>query len=123
MDKKYRVLFLGLIGNEEDFRERMSKFGVSSPAVEQILQKAPVVLKGGMTLGDARHYADAIQYAGGRVNIKEHGVFEEPKRINRSFEIKPFENFIMCPQCGYKQLKEEVCVKCGNVFDHSSTTL
>jgi hypothetical protein len=113
MNKKYRVVFLGLIEREEDFTSRMSRLGVSSEAVQQIIQRAPIVLKRNMTLGDAREYADAIQYAGGRVNIQEHGFFEKPDRINRLFDIKPLENFTMCPRCGYKQLKEKACVKCG----------
>lgn len=116
MTKKYRVVFLSLISNEQEFRERMSTLGVSSRDVEQIIQKAPVVMKGGMTLGDARHYADAIQFAGGRVNIQEHGLLEEPNRTNRSFDITPFENFIMCPECGQKQMKDEACVKCGHLL-------
>jgi hypothetical protein len=121
MDKKYRIVFLGLLEREEAFRERMSRFGVPANTAELILQKAPVVLKGHMSLKDARQYADAVQYAGGRVNIKEHGLLEESEIINRSVDIKPFENFVMCPQCGYKQLKEEACVKCGNPFEQGKT--
>lgn len=116
MTKKYRVVFLGLLESEEYFRLGMSRLGVSPPAVEQIIQRAPVVIKGEMTLGDARPYADAIQTAGGRVNIQECGLFEEPDRINRSFDIMPLENFTMCPECGYKQLKAKACVKCGFIF-------
>ncbi len=115
-NKKYRVVFLGLIDREADFTLRMSGLGVSPEAVEQIIQRAPIVLKRNMTLGGAREYADAIQYAGGRVNIQEHGFFEKPDRINRLFDIKPLENFTMCPRCGYKQLKEKACVKCGFLF-------
>jgi len=89
--------------------------------VERIINKTPVVLKRDMTLGDARHYADAIQYAGGRVNIQEHGVFEEPEHNERSLDIAPLENFIMCPQCGCKQLKDQACVKCGMVFVKSES--
>ena len=117
MPKKYRVILLGLVEREEDFKLRMSRLGVSREAVGQILQRAPIVLKRNLTLGDARAYADAIQYAGGRVNIQEHGIFEGSDQISRSFDIKPLENFIMCPECGYKQLKEEVCVKCGLPFE------
>jgi hypothetical protein len=69
MNKKYRVVFLGLLEREEDFTSRMSRLGVSSEAVQQIIQRVPIVLKRNMTLGDAREYADAIQYAGGRVVV------------------------------------------------------
>jgi len=113
MNKKYRVVFLGLVESEEDFKQGLFRLGISPATTEQIIHKAPVVLKEGMTLGDARHYADAIQYAGGKVNIKEHGLLEEERRIDKSLNIKTFENFTMCPECVYKQLKAEACVKCG----------
>ena len=116
MNKKYRVVFLGLLEGRENFIQKMSRLGVSPTMVERIISKTPIVIKRDMTLGDARHYADAIQYAGGRVNIQEHGVFEEPEHNEKPVDIAPLENFIMCPQCGYKQLKDRACVKCGMVF-------
>ena len=56
------------------------------------------------------------------MNIKEHGVFDEPEHNDRSVNIAPLENFIMCPQCGYKQLKDQACVKCGMVFVKSESS-
>ena len=120
MIKKYRVVFLGLRENEEDFKREMSKLGVSSETVDHIIQKAPVEMKGEMTLGGARQYAEAIQNAGGKVNIQESGSFEEPDRLEKPFEIKSFESFTMCPECGLKQLKTEACVKCGFRLDERS---
>ena len=109
-------MLLGLRESKEQFQHRMSRLGVSPATVEQIIHNAPVVLKGNMTLGDARQYADAVQNAGGRVNIQEHGLFEEPERINRSLDIKSLGNFTMCPECGFKQIKAETCVKCGSIL-------
>ena len=113
MDKKYRVLFLGLKGNPENFKEGMTKLGVDVAIVDRIVRKAPVILKGDMTLGDARKYADAVSHAGGRVNIQEHGLFDEPMRSSRPLDIKSLGKFIMCPECGYKQLKGALCERCG----------
>lgn len=121
MDKKYRVVFLSLVENEKDFQQEMSKLGVDPPMIEQILNKAPVILKGGLTLEDARSYADAIQQAGGRVKVQEHGGSEEQEQINTVLDIKPLESFTMCPECGFKQLKQEACVKCGFVFREEET--
>jgi hypothetical protein len=121
MYKKYRIIFWGLLDRGENFRARMYKLGVSPDAVEYIIQKAPIVLKRNMTLGDARQYAEAILYAGGRVYIQENGIFEESCRTNRTFSIQPLENFTMCPHCGYKQLKEEACAKCGSPFRQVGT--
>lgn len=117
MNKKYRVVFMGLLRSEEDFKQKMSGLGVSLETAELIIRKAPVVLKENMTLGHARQYAEAIQDAGGKVKLQEHGFFEEPERKDRPFFIKPFEHFIVCSQCGYKQLKVDTCVKCGFVLE------
>jgi ribosomal protein L32 len=115
------VLFLGLVGNEEAFKTRMSNLGAPAAIVDLMISKAPVILKGGMTLKEARQYADAVQFAGGKVNIQEQGLFEEAETMNRSQHIKPLEDFIMCPECGYKQLRERSCVKCGYKFDGETT--
>jgi len=40
-----------------------------------------------MTLRDARQYADAVQEAGGRVMIQEHGYSEEPMHISHTSSI------------------------------------
>ncbi len=89
---------------------------MSSSVVGKMIEKAPVILKGDMTLGYARQYADAVQHAGGRVNIQEHGIFEEQNLSNRSFDIKLLDDFTMCPECGHKQLKAEECVRCGHIY-------
>jgi hypothetical protein len=117
MDKKYRIVFLGLLKNREDFADAMSRLGVSPLTVDEMIQKAPVILKRDMTLREAREYADAVQFAGGKVNIQEYGFFEDPGRFHKSLDIEPFENFTACPECGHKQLKGESCVKCGFVFN------
>jgi len=116
LDKKYRVVFLGLKVNKENFRQNMTGLGVRPSTIEQMIKKAPIVIKGEMRLGDARKYADAIQDAGGKVQIQEHGLFENTRSNNKSLEITPLGQFTMCPECGHKQLKENTCEKCGFVF-------
>lgn len=114
MIKKYRVVFLDLQESKERFKEGMGRLGVSSAVVDHMIQIAPVILKGDMTLGDARQYAGAVLEAGGRVNIQEHGLFEESKQPGSAVSIRPLEHFTMCPECGFKQLKGQDCVKCGS---------
>ena len=113
MNKKYRVVFQGLTVEKDDFKADMARLAVPAEAVDMIIKKAPVVLKEGLTLADARRYADAVQEAGGRVMIQENGFFEESRRINRAVSITSFKEFTMCAECGFKQPKGEVCVKCG----------
>jgi ribosomal protein L32 len=111
--KKYRVVFMRIVVSEREFKERMSHLGVSMSASEMIIEKAPVILKEGMTLRSARRYADAIQRAGGLVKLREQGFFKASEKFHDPLQIEPLESFTMCPQCGYKQLKAEICVKCG----------
>ncbi|MBN2123742.1 MAG: hypothetical protein JW821_05595 [Deltaproteobacteria bacterium] len=114
MTKKYRVVFLGLLKGPDDFKQAMAGFGVPPATAETIIENAPMILKGEMTLGKARQYAEAVQSAGGRVNIQECGFFQEPERVNRRTDIKSLNHFTMCAQCGHKQPKAEVCEKCGS---------
>ena len=117
MNKKYRVVFLGLISPENDFKDKMARFGVSPEQSAQLIEMAPIILKDDMPFGYARQYADAVQYAGGKVNIIENGIFDEEKAASRTMKIKSLENFIMCPECGQKQLKTKACIKCGWVYE------
>jgi hypothetical protein len=117
MVKKYRVVFNGLIEKDkESFKAGMLHLGAPLEIVDRIFENVPVILKGGLTLGYARRYADAVQDAGGRVTIQEDGHFEGPENMNASVSIAPFEEFTMCPECGLKQLKGDSCERCGFRF-------
>lgn len=112
MTKAYRVMFLGLRNGEDQFRKKMAGVGVSSDMVQGMIQKAPMIMKEWLHLRDARSLAESIQEAGGRVTIQEQGVFGESKRFDKQVEIAPFEDFILCPECGFIQRKAGACAKC-----------
>ena len=114
MVKKYRVLFQGVIQDEGGFKTRMKCMGAPPETLERMMRNTPVILKGGLTLGAARIYADAVQEAGGRVTIQEYGLFEESARTNSWQSIAGLEDFTMCPECGLKQAKGENCIRCGS---------
>ena len=117
MARRYRIVFLGLMETDEQFITGMSsQFGVAPTKVKHIIESAPMVLKRDLTLGKAREYAEALQRAGGKVHIQEHGEAEAPERERVSAEIKSFGDFTLCPECGFTQLKSEACVKCGFPF-------
>ena len=117
MDKKYRIIFLGLTKNKNEFSLFLSKFGIDSRLSEMIVDKAPVTLKENLHLGTARRYADIFQSAGGKVSIQAHGLFEKRRSNSSSINIEPLENFTMCPQCGFKQLKVDICARCGLILN------
>jgi hypothetical protein len=121
--KKYRVVFLGLLETTEGFKRRMSQLGVPAEKVEGLIEKAPIIMKRDITLREARRYADAVQEAGGRVIIEEHGHVEEPRHANRPVSIAPLEDFTMCPECGLKQAKGKTCVKCGFTLTNKSSNV
>jgi ribosomal protein L32 len=97
--KTYRVVLLGRMEEKQDFEEKMEKLGFSSGSVQDLIEKAPSALK-----------------AGGKVNIQEDGVSEEFKRLHPPIEIRSLKDFTMCPECGHRQIKADVCVKCGFLF-------
>lgn len=114
MDRKYRVVFLSLTEGEDTFKENMARLGVPPETVQTIIKRAPVILKRDMPLAEARHYAEAVQAAGGRVRIQDDGQSEEGQRIFKQIEIKPMDHFTRCMECGYMQLKKPRCERCGH---------
>ncbi len=113
MVKKYRIFFHGINGEEETFRVRMAHLGAPPEIVDKMLSDAPIILKTGLSLENSRRYAEALQDAGGRVTIEENGYFEKSRRVVHSVPVAPFEDFTMCPECGFKQPKGLICIKCG----------
>lgn len=94
----------------------MCALGTPRETVREILLQVPAILKGNITLGEARQYAESVQQAGGRVSIHEDGAFEDlPK--TKPMVVRPFNHFTMCPQCGHKQAKSAACIRCGFLFD------
>lgn len=113
MTKKYRVVFVGMMVDTVILKENMAKLGVSDLTLEKYIKKAPIVLKRDLSLGDARRYAEAIINAGGLVNIQETGEVPETKSSAEEISISSNEDFVICPNCGFKQKKENFCVRCG----------
>ena len=116
MTKTYRVVLLGRIEEKQDFEEKMGKLGFSPDQLRDLIAECPSALKAGVPLGEAREYAEALQDAGGKVNIQEDGVSEGSKRVHPPMEIRSLKDFTMCPECGHRQIKAEACVKCGFLF-------
>jgi hypothetical protein len=117
MDKSYKVIFASLLKEAGYFKGRMLKLGVSENVSEGLIKKAPVILKQGLSLKDARKYADAVFHAGGKVTIQVERSNKANPEKNTVSSIVSLKNFTMCPQCGYKQLKTGTCIKCGLKFN------
>lgn len=111
MNNRYQIIFLGLNKPQDHFQQCMTKLGVPSPVIDRIMGSAPVVLKQDIDLIHAKNYAEAVRSAGGEIRIQKYS--HHQTRSKDQIKIEPLENFTMCPQCGYKQIKAESCVRCG----------
>lgn len=114
--KTYRVVLLGSFEEKQDFEKKMEKLGFAPGQLRNLMAEAPSALKVGLPLGEAREYAEAVQEAGGKVNILEDGVSEGNRRQRSPMEVRSLKDFTMCPECGHRQIKAEACVKCGFLF-------
>ena len=110
MSRRYKVIFLALQETEDFFKKKMSILGVIPEVSEEIINKAPVILKEHTSLEFLKKYAKAISEAGGKVVIRSINIGSSDEDI---LNIEPLKNFTLCPQCGYKQLKKKACEKCG----------
>jgi uncharacterized paraquat-inducible protein A len=113
MNKQYRVVFSGVTIDMETFRQNMSQLGVSGSTVDKCIEKAPLVIKRNLSLSEARLYADAIMSAGGIVTIQETGHYTESQPALKNRTVALYQDSMLCPNCGFKQKKADVCVRCG----------
>ncbi len=111
MTKKYRVIFQGLGEDRERFKSRMARLGVRPDSVDLMIEKAPVIMKQGLSFELSMRYANAVRKAGGIAEVLECTDLERTE--DPAVSIASFTDFVMCPQCGLKQHKARHCVKCG----------
>ncbi len=116
LNKNYCLVFLGLLETPETFNQKMKSIGFSSSDIESIIASPPIPFRKGLTLREARECADAVQSAGGRVNVREEESVTSQERTGKSVAIPPLESFTLCPQCGHKQVKAHTCVRCGFIL-------
>lgn len=113
--KTFCLILLGLLETPDVVSQRVIRLGLLSDDIERMAARAPFTFKRGLTLKEAREWADAFQFAGARVTVREEGTIIDRRRGRKSL-IQPLESFTMCPQCGHKQLKAETCSRCGSAL-------
>ena len=118
MTKAYSVVFDGLNVPKSDFYMIMGNLGVDKDEINYLNQPTPVVVKDGISLKEARYYADIIMAAGGRVSIIEAWEIKEKHSEDNHSPVIPssFSDFVICPECGFKQYKNILCIRCGYNF-------
>ncbi|MFZ0447611.1 MAG: hypothetical protein WAL98_00080 [Desulfatiglandaceae bacterium] len=110
---RYRIIFCGIHGDESAFELRLIRMGVSMEALQPMIEKAPLVVKRGLTRPEANRYARKLQEAGGLVSIEEYKDHEQRDRDRKTMAVASFDRFTLCPECGLKQTKGHFCVRCG----------
>jgi len=113
--KTFCLVLLALVEAPDVFSQRMTRLGFLRDDTDRITARTPFTFKRGLTLKEAREWADALQLAGARVAVREEGTIVDRRR-KRNVLIQPLESFTMCPHCGHKQPKAETCTKCGSVL-------
>ena len=118
MEKKYRLVLKQLMTDDQIFARRLAEVGVQKDIVVKMIERIPVIVKTGLSLGEARMYAETLQRAGGRVIIQETERIQASPKTNNS-SIIPLKAFVLCPRCGMKQPGGIHCVRCGSRIDRS----
>jgi hypothetical protein len=113
--KTFSLILLGLVEPPDEVSHSVIRLGLLSDDIERMAARAPFTFKRGLSLKEAREWADAFQFAGARVMVREEGTVIDRRRGKKSL-IQPLESFTMCPQCGHKQPKAETCTRCGLAF-------
>jgi len=119
MEKRYKVIFSNLLKEKDFFKYRMTMLGVPEETSEEIIKKAPIIIKKKLTLGDARRYADVLLEAGAKVTIHVDDDTERAGDYKGSSGLVTLKNFVMCPECGHKQIKANACIRCGLTFGNA----
>jgi hypothetical protein len=146
-EARYKVTFLGPVRNDlttvntlaEGLKER---FKLSDEAAAKVMGMAPVAIKSGATLSEAKRYKEILEALGAKVQIdpiekpQEALPEESPQPLNRAPQVVPVKTksppspaesgessgtetqtqMITCPQCGHVQEQTDECVKCGVII-------
>ncbi len=113
MVKKYRLVLQEITADTQVFAQNLMGMGVQEDLVRELIRRVPVIVKTGLTLPQARWYAESLQKAGARVVIQENGYSERTQKSRPKVSITPLRAFVLCPRCGMKQPKGLACVRCG----------
>ena len=74
----YEILFIGPADNTVEERERViqglqARFNLSRKRSEQLLQRAPIVVKRGLTENERDRYIEALHSIGAMVQVRKYG--------------------------------------------------
>ena len=112
-DQKISYFFNGLTGTGTVFTARLIRLGVSSGTVDTIIRDAPVVIKRDLTLGAVQGNM-LIAYS---MQVESQQFRNTAPLTNQDILIVQFSQPLSrilpggCPECGYKQPKDEICLK------------
>lgn len=101
-EKGYEILFLGPVVNTAEDRERVIqslqvRFNLSRERAVQLVQRAPIVVKRGVTEKESDKYVKAFHSIGAMVRVREYPRSTDITREGGTMPYRPGEKEKYCP--------------------------
>ncbi len=101
-EKGYEVLFMGPVIHTAEERERViqglqARFNLSRENAIRLVQRAPIVVKRGVTGKEGERYVEAFHAIGATVRIREYPRSNDMTREDRTMPYHPGEKEQYCP--------------------------
>jgi hypothetical protein len=101
-EKGYEILFMGPVVQTAEERERViqglqAQFNLSRESAIRLVQRAPIVIKRGVTEKESERYVEAFHSIGAMVRVREYPRSNEMTREDGKMPYRPGEEEKYCP--------------------------
>ncbi|MFQ6078646.1 MAG: YIP1 family protein [Thermodesulfobacteriota bacterium] len=101
-EKGYEILFMGPIIHTAEERERViqglqARFNLSRESTVRLVQRAPIVVKRGVTKKESDRYVEVFHSIGAMVRVKEYPHSNDMTRKDGTAPSRPSEEEKYCP--------------------------
>ncbi|UCD71527.1 MAG: YIP1 family protein [Syntrophobacterales bacterium] len=101
-EKKYEILFMGPVIHTDEERERViqglqARFNLPQESAIQLVRRAPIVVKRGVTEKEGDRYVEAFHSIGAMVRVREYSRPNDMAREGGAMPYLPGEEEKYCP--------------------------
>jgi hypothetical protein len=101
-EKGYEILFMGPVVQTAEERERViqglqAQFNLSRESAIRLVQRAPIVIKRGVTEKESERYVEAFHSIGAMVRVREYPRSNDMTREDGKMPYRPGEEEKYCP--------------------------